>query len=192
MLIQLLSLAIGIWLSFLVEESQIFSEKELWARIGWEILPEETPKLKLPSPPPRYCLPFPLEKVCCSLSTFIRINNSMLFLSTLGISLTLMVLFWTAYRRWTKRKRDVETDEHLQGRSIPGMEQILAELLTTVVMLKRQVEEMNKNNGKGKCRCSYADRKAEAEGERRTSLTLPVCPPTPRPSLESVHAKPGS
>ncbi|XP_028928162.1 testis-expressed protein 50-like [Ornithorhynchus anatinus] len=114
MFLQDLFLAILIWPAVLTEESHCFYDRDLWARVGWEILPEEMDKLKLPPHPPTYCLPYLLKKFCCSFSTSNFSSCCMQFLCTLFTSLGFILLALSILYLWTKWKQHVKKDRACQ------------------------------------------------------------------------------
>ncbi|XP_007667087.1 testis-expressed protein 50 isoform X1 [Ornithorhynchus anatinus] len=108
MLRQGLTLTLLIWSAGLFQESHCFCDKVPWAKVGWEILPEDMEKLKLTLPPSTYCLPFPLEKMCCTFPTIKPFYSCMFALCTLLKSLCFILASLTTYSLWTKWKQHLK------------------------------------------------------------------------------------
>ncbi|XP_038598072.1 testis-expressed protein 50-like [Tachyglossus aculeatus] len=160
MLPQGLFLAILIGSAISVEEGHSFFDRELWARVGWGTLPEEMFKLKLPHQPSVYCLPFPLEIFCCSFSTF----NFIQFLRGLLTGLGFIQLALSAHNLWTKWKHHVRK---------------LKRDLSSAFACDKLKGHLNHSRKQMLSRVVIS----------KTFLTLPICPRTPPPSLESLHGE---
>ncbi|XP_074859109.1 testis-expressed protein 50-like [Carettochelys insculpta] len=62
MFVQGLSLIVPLWIIFFCfQESVGLCNRPAWARVGWEILPEDLEQLQLGTQLPSSCLPYPLD-----------------------------------------------------------------------------------------------------------------------------------
>ncbi|XP_038607818.1 testis-expressed protein 50-like [Tachyglossus aculeatus] len=191
-----LFLAILIGSAVSVELGHSFCNRELWARVGWEILPEERPKLKLPHQPSTYCLPYPLDTFCSSFSTFKLFDNVMDFLSALLIAQHLIPLARSAHNLWTKWKRHVKKQERnpssaftckkSKAQSIHRKKQILSSLIITARRLKIFLKQANHQRRKKMCKHGHAGKKPKADANEWAFPIFPICPHTPPPSLETL------
>ncbi|XP_007655362.1 testis-expressed protein 50-like [Ornithorhynchus anatinus] len=196
MLPQDLFLAILISSAVSVEEGHCFSDRELWARVGWEILPEEISKLKLPRQPSSYSLPYSLETFCCSFFTFNLFENLLQFLSALLTCLGFIPLALSAYNLWTKWKRPVKKLERnpssafvckkSEGQSIRNTEQILASLVVTTRKLKNFLKQANLQRRMKIYKHSHDGKKPKADANQWAFPIFPICPHTPPPSLDTL------
>uniref|UniRef100_A0A8C8R9N4 Testis expressed 50 n=1 Tax=Pelusios castaneus TaxID=367368 RepID=A0A8C8R9N4_9SAUR len=57
------SLVFPIWIVVLFQDSLCLCDRPSWARVGWEILPEDLEQLKLGIQLHSSCLPYPLDQV---------------------------------------------------------------------------------------------------------------------------------
>ncbi|XP_038614608.1 testis-expressed protein 50 [Tachyglossus aculeatus] len=147
-----LGLILLIWSASLFKESHCFCDKVPWAKVGWEILPEDMEKLKLTLPPSAYCLPFPLEKMCCSFPTLKPFYSCMFALCTLLKSLCFILASLTTYSLWIRWKRHlklgVDPSTEFLNKKLPvgalqRTDQILSRLVKTISILTNYLEQPN-------------------------------------------------
>ncbi|XP_008983250.1 testis-expressed protein 50 [Callithrix jacchus] len=121
----------------------------IWARVGWEILPEEVHYWKVKRPP-SYYLPYPLDKLCCNLANMDIFWSSLYLIDILLQALLFILSVLSVHYLWMKWKKhqiklknrssSEKSGNDLESTSIQDIDQILYRLDTTTSMIFKILE----------------------------------------------------
>ncbi|XP_075396595.1 LOW QUALITY PROTEIN: testis-expressed protein 50 [Tenrec ecaudatus] len=117
----------------------------LWTKVGWEIFPEEVHYPKV-TPTQSHCLPYPLNKLCCSFANMDLYHGS-LHLFYILVQALVLILFvlsvhylwmkWKKHKKKLKKQASLDTSGNdLESLSTYDIDQILCRLLATSMMTK--------------------------------------------------------
>nr|XP_012300058.1 uncharacterized protein TEX50 [Aotus nancymaae] len=161
-----------------IRETFGIGDGSIWAKVGWEILPEEVHYWKVKCPP-SYCLPYPLDKLCCNLA------NMDIFCSCLKlIYVLLQVLFFILsvlsvhylWKKWKKHQIKLKNQSSseksgndLESPSIQNIDQILYRLMTLTSMISKILKHRSYYPSSNKIRhCKFRKKKkTKEEGAKR-------------------------
>lgn len=104
MFIQGLPLMFFLLFVCLLKESSCICDGTIWAKVGWEILPEEMLYLKV-EPAPSHCLPYPMDKLWCNFFNLDTIASLVHLVFVLGQAISLILLALSVHYLWMKWKR---------------------------------------------------------------------------------------
>lgn len=99
-----LSLIFPLLFICLFRESVCICDGTIWTKVGWEIFPEEMHYLKV-KPSPSHCLPYPLDKLCCSFANMGIFHGSLHLISISVQALFLILSVLSAHYLWMKWKK---------------------------------------------------------------------------------------
>ena len=85
-------------------ESFCICDGTTWTKVGWEIFPEEMHFLKVKTAP-SHCLPYPLDKLCCSFANMDIFHGCLNLVYILVQALFLILSVLSAHYLWTKWKK---------------------------------------------------------------------------------------
>ncbi|XP_003410937.1 testis-expressed protein 50 [Loxodonta africana] len=124
----------------------------IWAKVGWEIFPEEVHYLQV-KPSSSHCLPYPLNKLCCSFANMDIFQGCLHLFSILvqAIFLILSVLsahyLWMKWKKHQKKlKKQVSLDtsgNDLKSRSVSDINQILFRLVAIASMMMKYLKRVS-------------------------------------------------
>ncbi|XP_014638895.1 PREDICTED: uncharacterized protein LOC106801025 [Ceratotherium simum simum] len=144
MSIQGLSLIFPLLFICFFKESFCICDGTIWTKVGWEILPEEMQYLKF-KPSPSYCLPYPLNKLCCNFAnmdifqgclhlTYTLVQALSLILSVLSVRY--MWMKWKKHKKKLKKQASLDTlGNDLESQSFHDIDQILCRLMAKTSMM---------------------------------------------------------
>uniref|UniRef100_A0A8C3X6G1 Testis expressed 50 n=1 Tax=Catagonus wagneri TaxID=51154 RepID=A0A8C3X6G1_9CETA len=133
-------------------ESFCICDGTTWTKVGWEIFPEEMHYLKV-KPPPSHCLPYPLDKLCCSFANM-DIFQGCFHLTYILVQALLLILFVLSahylWMKWKKRKKKLKKEASLdtpcndvENQSLYDVDQILFKLVATTSMMTKYLNQMS-------------------------------------------------
>lgn len=104
MSIQGLSLTFSLLFICFLRKSFCICDGTIWTKVGWEIFPEEMHYLKA-KPSPSHCLPYPLDKLCCSFASMDIFQGSLRLVYILVQALFLILSVLSVHYLWMKWKK---------------------------------------------------------------------------------------
>ncbi|XP_012789312.1 testis-expressed protein 50 [Sorex araneus] len=148
--IQGLSLIFPLFICFFIECFCI-CDRAAWTKVGWEIFPEEIPYLKVPLPP-SHCLPYPLDRLCCSFGNkdtlYVCLHLIYISLEALGLILFVLSVHYL-WMKWKKHKKKLETkatpeppSKAENQSSSYDIDQILCKLIATTSMMTKYLNQV--------------------------------------------------
>lgn len=88
----------------LLKENSCICDGTIWAKVGWEIFPEEMLYLKV-EPSPSHCLPYPMDKLWCNFINMDVIASLIYLVCILGQAISLILFALSVHYLWMKWKR---------------------------------------------------------------------------------------
>ncbi|KAM6165184.1 testis-expressed protein 50 [Erethizon dorsatum] len=153
------SLTIPLLFIFFFRDSFCICDGTTWTKVGWEIFPEEVHYLKV-KPAPSQCLPYPLDRLCCSFAnmnifqsclhlTFILAQALFIILSVL--SMHYLWMKWRKYKKKLKKQASLDKVENvLKSPSFYDIDQMLCKLLVTSSVMNRYLKQVSQRSKKAK------------------------------------------
>nr|XP_012804267.1 testis-expressed protein 50 [Jaculus jaculus] len=155
-------------------ESFCICDGTIWAKVGWEIFPEEVYYLQV-KPPPSYCLPYPLDRLFCSFASMDLFQSSLYLIYILAQALFLILFVLSVHYLWMKWKKHQKKlkqqasldkyDDDLESPSIYDFDQVLCRLLNTTSMMTKFLRQVSQHSPK-KVRHRTLKRKKSKGGEK--------------------------
>ncbi|XP_032147254.1 testis-expressed protein 50 [Sapajus apella] len=172
-----LSLIFSLLFICFIRETFSICDGTIWAKVGWEILPEEVHYWKVKRPP-SYCLPYPLNNLCCNLANmdifqsclyFIYISLQALFFILSVLSVHYLWMKWKKHRIKLKNQSSSEkSGNDLESPSIQDIDQILYRLATATSMISKILEHKSYHPSSNKIKhCKLKKKKKTKEGAKR-------------------------
>ncbi|KAM7053649.1 testis-expressed protein 50 [Molossus nigricans] len=173
----------------LLRESACICDGTAWAKVGWEIFPEEMPYLKVKLSPSQ-CLPYPLDKLCCNFANK-DLLQSFLYLVYILVQAIffILVVLSTCYlwMKWKKHKRKLERHASLdtvgnepEGRPFSDIDQLLYKLLATTSMMSAYLDQKSRRSTGRKSQPGKLKRKSRGGARRHHE-------PGPPPNVETTQ-----
>ncbi|XP_047608482.1 LOW QUALITY PROTEIN: testis-expressed protein 50 [Phacochoerus africanus] len=145
-----------------------------WTKVGWEIFPEEMHYLKV-KPPPSHCLPYPLDKLCCSFANT-DIFQGCLHLTYILAQALLLILFvlsahylwmkWKKHKKKLKKQASLDTSGNdIENQSVYDIDQILFKLVATTSMMTKYLNQVSHHPPAKKVKHRKLKRKKSEGGE---------------------------
>ncbi|XP_036891180.1 testis-expressed protein 50 [Sturnira hondurensis] len=150
MSLQELSPIFPLLLICLFKESVCICDGTIWAKVGWEILPEEMPDLKV-QPSPSHCLPYPINKLGCNFANMdifqgflylMYILAQAIFLILAALSVHYLWMKWKKHKKKQKKQASLDTaGNELESQSINDIDQLLCKLLATTSVMTEYLNQ---------------------------------------------------
>ncbi|XP_010953327.1 testis-expressed protein 50 [Camelus dromedarius] len=146
-----LSLIFPLLFICLFRESVCICDGTIWTKVGWEIFPEEMHYLKV-KPSPSHCLPYPLDKLCCSFANMgifhgslhlISISVQALFLILSVLSAHYLWMKWKKHKKKLKKQTSDAFGNDLENQSLYDIDQILCRLVATTSMMNKYLNQVS-------------------------------------------------
>ncbi|XP_059529877.1 testis-expressed protein 50 [Myotis daubentonii] len=149
MSIQELPLMFLLLCACLLKENSCICDGTTWAKVGWEIFPEEMLYLKV-EPSPSHCLPYPMDKLWCNFINMDVIASLVYLICILGQAISLILLALSVHYLWMKWKRhkkelkkqaSIDTvGNEPESQSINDIDKLLFKLLATTSMMSEYLD----------------------------------------------------
>ena len=88
----------------LLKESLCICDGTIWAKVGWEIFPEEMPYLRVKTSP-SHCLPYPVNKLCCNFANMDIFQGFLYLVYIVGQAIFLILAALSVHYLWMKWKK---------------------------------------------------------------------------------------
>ncbi|KAM5294614.1 testis-expressed protein 50 [Glossophaga mutica] len=135
----------------LLKESLCICDGTIWAKVGWEIFPEEMPYLRV-QPSPSHCLPYPINKLSCNFANMdifqgflylMYILAQAIFLILAALSVHYLWMKWKKHKKKQKKQASLDTAENeLESQSINDIDQLLCKLLATTSVMTEYLNQV--------------------------------------------------
>ncbi|XP_054443483.1 testis-expressed protein 50 [Pteronotus mesoamericanus] len=152
----------------LLKECFCICDGTIWAKVGWEIFPEEMHYLKA-KPPPSRCLPYPINKLCCNFANMdifqgflylMYILGQAVFLILAALSVHYLWMKWKKHKRKLKKQASLDTaGNELESQSISDVDRLLCKLLATTSMMTAYLNQTSRHPTAKKLRHRKLQRK---------------------------------
>ncbi|XP_074078156.1 testis-expressed protein 50 [Macrotis lagotis] len=171
MFIRGLPLVIPLWfLCFTKDSFCVCGARTTWAKVGWEILPEEVSLMQLT--PPRSYLPYPLDQLGHNFWGSTKLPY--IVMETLFVLLTILSghYLWTKGKKnTTKPEENCSSNDVQENQCTDDTDQILWKLMLTATILSRYVDQVSQQSPK---KSKHRRKIREKKGCRHTRLELPT------------------
>ncbi|KAM5144309.1 testis-expressed protein 50 [Callospermophilus lateralis] len=167
------SLVLFLLLTCFFRESVCICDGTIWTKVGWEIFPEEVHYLKV-KPSPAHCLPYPLDRLCCSFANMDLLQSCLhlTYIIAQALIVILSVLsghyLWIKWKKHQKKlKKQASLDKSgnaLESPSIYDIDQILCRLLATTSMMTKYLKQVSHHSSSKKVKHRELKRKKSAGG----------------------------
>ncbi|XP_037001760.1 testis-expressed protein 50 [Artibeus jamaicensis] len=134
----------------LLKESLCICDGTIWAKVGWEIFPEEMPYLRV-QPSPTHCLPYPINKLGCHFANMdifqgflylMYILAQAIFLILAALSVHYLWMKWKKHKKKQKKQASLDTaGNELESQSINDIDQLLCKLLATTSVMTEYLNQ---------------------------------------------------
>ncbi|KAM9612646.1 testis-expressed protein 50 [Trichechus inunguis] len=148
----------------------------IWTKVGWEIFPEEVHYLKV-KPSSSHCLPYPLNKLCCSFANtdifqgclhlfYILVQAIFLILSVLSVHYLWMK--WKKHQKKLKKQASLDTSGNdVESQSVSDINQILCRLVATASMMTKYLKQVSNHPPSKKVKHRKLKKKNGGKGVKR-------------------------
>ncbi|XP_028386779.1 testis-expressed protein 50 [Phyllostomus discolor] len=177
----------------LVQESLCICDGTIWAKVGWEIFPEEMPYLRV-QPSPSHCLPHPINKLGCNFANkdifqgflyLMYILAQAIFLILAALSVHYLWMKWKKHKKKQKKQVSLDTaGNEPESQSINDIDQLLCKLLATTSVM---TEYLNQASQRPTAKSVKHRKPKRKDGRGARGHHKQPCANVPQPNVETTQ-----